>query len=103
MKTKLSIGKIQVGEVKVENISLEHEYTAGDVVQLLGAGKNFVKEVIKDFPEMLEDIEKAYDVYDKIDAKQRNAKSEVKALSRDEMLNHLSKHLVAHISDSCNI
>lgn len=103
MKTKLSIGKIQVGEVKVENISLEHEYTAGDVVQLLGAGKNFVKEVIKDFPEMLEDIEKAFDVYDKIDAKQRNVKPEIKALSRDEMLNHLATHLAVHMSDSCNI
>lgn len=67
MKTKFSIGNIEFNGVKLENISIEQEYTAKEAVDLVYAGKNFVRDLIKDLPEMILDLEKAYNTFEEVD------------------------------------
>lgn len=69
MKTLLKIGKITVGEVSVSDITIEQEYTAKDVVELAYNGKAFVKELIKELPEIMDDLYVAFNKFNEIDDK----------------------------------
>lgn len=57
MKTIFKLGSIEVQGVKINDIEVTQEYTAKEVIDLVFAGKSFVKSLIKDLPEMLEDLE----------------------------------------------
>lgn len=69
MKTLLKLGNITVGEISVSDITIEQEYTAKDAVELAYNGKAFFKELIKELPEMLEDLQVAFNKFSEIDAK----------------------------------
>lgn len=57
MKTTFKLGSIEIQGVKINDIEVTQEYTAKEAIDLVFAGKAFVKELIKDLPEMLEDLE----------------------------------------------
>ena len=57
MKTIFKLGSIEVQGVKINDIEVTQEYTAKESIDLEFAGKSFVKSLIKDLPEMLEDLE----------------------------------------------
>ncbi|MEG1494688.1 MAG: hypothetical protein RR406_00090 [Bacilli bacterium] len=76
MKTLFKIENIEVRDIKIGNITLEQEYTATDAIQLLTAGKDFVKTLVKELPEMLEDLEKAFNKAIEIDERIENSKQE---------------------------
>lgn len=57
MKTIFKLGSIEVQGVKINDIEVTQEYTAKEAIDLVFAGKSFVKSLIKDLPEMLEDLE----------------------------------------------
>lgn len=69
MKTTLKIGNITIGDVKVSDVSIEQEYTTKDVVELAYNGKNFVKELIKELPEIMDDLYVAFNKFNEIDKK----------------------------------
>ena len=69
MKTLFKIGNIAVGEVSISDITIEQEYTAKDVVELAYNGKNFIKELIKELPEIIDDLQVAFNKFNKVDAK----------------------------------
>lgn len=60
MKTTLKLGSIEIQGVKINDIEVTQEYTAQEAINLTFAGKSFVKSLIKDLPEMLEDLEVAF-------------------------------------------
>lgn len=69
MKTLLKLGNITVGNVSVSDITIEQEYTAKDVVELAFNGKNFVKELIKELPEAMDDLYVAFNKFNELDKK----------------------------------
>lgn len=69
MKTLLKLGNITVGEISISDITIEQEYTATDVVELAYHGKSFVKELIKELPEIMEDLYTAFDKFNELDEK----------------------------------
>lgn len=74
MKARLNVKGIQVGELKIGDIVLEQEYTVSEAVNMMNAGKQFVKELIRDLPEMLLDLEGAYETIQEIDERQSESK-----------------------------
>ena len=62
MKTTFKLGSIEIQGVKINDIEVTQEYTAQEAINLTFAGKSFVKSLIKDLPEMLEDLEVAFNV-----------------------------------------
>lgn len=69
MKTLLKLGNITVGNVSVSDITIEQEYTATDVVELAYHGKSFVKELIKELPEVMDDLYSAFEKFNELDKK----------------------------------
>lgn len=67
MKTIFKLGSIEVQGVKINDIEVTQEYTAKEVIDLVFAGKSFVKSLIKDLPEMLEDLEVVSNKFNGID------------------------------------
>lgn len=67
MKTIFKLGSIEVQGVKINDIEVTQEYTAKEAIDLVFAGKSFVKSLIKDLPEMLEDLEVAFNKCNEID------------------------------------
>lgn len=67
MKTIFKLGSIEVQGVKINDIEVTQEYTAKEAIDLVFAGKSFVKSLIKDFPEMLEDLEVVSNKFNGID------------------------------------
>lgn len=67
MKTIFKLGSIEVQGVKINNIEVTQEYTAKEAIDLVFAGKSFVKSLIKDLPEMLEDLEVVSNKFNGID------------------------------------
>ena len=78
MKTKINLGNIEFNRIKLSNISLEQEYSAKEAVELAFAGKSFVKSLIKDLPEMILDLDKAFETFNEVDSKYENIKDFVK-------------------------
>lgn len=69
MKTLLKLGNITVGNISVSDITIEQEYTAKDVVELAFNGKSFVKELIKELPEVMDDLYVAFNKFNELDEK----------------------------------
>ena len=67
MKTIFKLGSIEVQGVKINDIEVTQEYTAKEAIDLVLAGKSFVKSLIKDLPEMLEDLEVVSNKFNGID------------------------------------
>ena len=67
MKTTFKLGSIEIQGVKINDIEVTQEYTAQEAINLTFAGKSFVKSLIKDLPEMLEDLEVAFNKFNEID------------------------------------
>lgn len=67
MKTTIKLGSIEVKGIKINDIELSQEYTAQDAINLTFAGKSFVKGLIKELPEMFEDLEIAFNKFNEID------------------------------------
>lgn len=67
MKTIFKLGSIEVQGVKINDIEVTQEYTAKEAIDLVFAGKSFVKSLIKDLPEMLEDLEVVSNKFNGID------------------------------------
>lgn len=76
MKTKFAIGNLEINGVKIENISIEQEYSVGEAVDMMKCGKDFVREIIRDLPEVMENVErimaKAEEIDDKINEEKDN-------------------------------
>lgn len=87
MKTTLNVKGIQLGELKIEGISIEQEYTLSDAVNMMNAGKQFVKDLIKDIPEMLLDLEGAFETFQEIDERQSDKARELFAELNSEGAN----------------
>lgn len=77
MKTTLNVKGIQLGELKIEGISIEQEYSVSDAINMMNAGKQFVKDLIKDIPEMLLDLEGAFETFQEIDERQSDKAREL--------------------------
>ena len=67
MKTIFKLGSREVQGVKINDIEVTQEYTAKEAIDLVFAGKSFVKSLIKDLPEMLEDLEVVSNKFNGID------------------------------------
>ncbi|MGL4878020.1 hypothetical protein [Paraclostridium dentum] len=81
MKSTFKIGNLSFGDIQVNDIEFTQEYTAQEAVNLLFNGKEFVKELLKDMPVMLDDCdviaEKAMELDKKYSTSMHNTGSEM--------------------------
>lgn len=67
MKTLFKLGNITMGEVTISDLTIEQDYTVTDIVELAYHGKSFIKELVKDLPELIDDICVAFSKAEKLD------------------------------------
>lgn len=76
MKTKFTLKNIEVEAIKIGEITIEQDYSVSELVSAVNAGKSFVKELLKELPEMISDAQKVVEVID-IAEEQERQKSKV--------------------------
>lgn len=64
MKSTFKLGSIEIQGVKLNNIEFTQEYTATEAISLMSFGKKFVRELIKEIPDMMDDVAKAQEKLD---------------------------------------
>lgn len=69
MKTTLKIGSIEIQGIKLNDLEVSQEYTTREAIDLAYNGKNLVKNIIKELPEIFEDLEIAFNKFEEIDAR----------------------------------
>lgn len=67
MKTTIKLGSIEVKGIKINDIEVTKEHTLSEAIGLIRFGKHFTQELIKELPEMLEDLEIAFNKFNEID------------------------------------
>lgn len=76
MKTKFTLKNIEVEDIKIGEITVEQDYSVSELVSAVNAGKSFVKELLKELPEMISDAQKVVEAID-IAEEQERQKSKV--------------------------
>lgn len=66
MKLNFKIGAINIQGVMIRDLEISQEYTTKEFVDLVYAGKNFMKDIIKEAPEIMEDLEVAQNKFEEI-------------------------------------
>ena len=61
MKTNLVLKNVEIAGVKIGEVAVEQDYSVTEILKLANGSKNFVKELLKDLPEMLADLKKSVD------------------------------------------
>lgn len=67
MKTNLVLKNIEIAGIKIGEVAIEQNYSVSEILKLANGGKNFVKELLKDLPEMLADFKKSIDYIDSVE------------------------------------
>lgn len=81
MKTKFTLKNIEVEAIKIGEITIEQDYSVSELISAVNAGKSFVKELIKELPEMISDAQKVAEAID-IAEEQERQKSKVDCIVR---------------------
>ena len=97
MKSTFKIGNIDIQGVKLEDIEFTQEYTISEAMSLMDYGKKFVKELLKELPEMIEDIA---DIEETVDNgpmfKSMHSHSDMSGIRETDMPEHI-KHFVKDV------
>lgn len=56
MKSTFKLGSIEISGVKLNNIEFTQEYTATEAISLISFSKSFMKDIVKELPEIMEDL-----------------------------------------------
>ena len=62
MKTKFTLKNIEVEAIKIGEITIEQDYSVSELISAVNGGKSFVKELLKELPEMISDAQKVVEV-----------------------------------------
>lgn len=76
MKSTFKIGNIEVQGVKLENVEFTQEYTASEAMELMNFGKRFVRNILRELPEIMEDLETAFNKVVEIEDRQETENPE---------------------------
>ena len=76
MKTKFTLKNIEVEDIKIGEITVEQDYSVSELISAVNGGKSFVKELLKELPEMISDAQKVVEAID-IAEEQERQKSKV--------------------------
>ena len=64
MKTKFTLKNIEVEAIKIGEITIEQDYSVSELISAVNGGKSFVKELLKELPEMISDAQKVAEAID---------------------------------------
>lgn len=92
MKTIFKLGSIEVQGVKINDIEVTQEYTAKEAIDLVFAGKSFVKSLIKDLPEVLEDLEVVSNKFNGIDEIDERVESKDMTKELEDFIKEINKN-----------
>ena len=81
MKTKFTLKNIEVEAIKIGEITIEQDYSVSELISAVNGGKSFVKELLKELPEMISDAQKVAEAID-IAEEQERQKSKVDCIVR---------------------
>ena len=81
MKTKFTLKNIEVEAIKIGEITIEQEYSVSELISAVNGGKSFVKELLKELPEMISDAQKVVEAIDIAEEQERQA-SKVNSIVR---------------------
>lgn len=59
MKTSFTLRNIKFQGVEIGEVRIDNEYSIGEAVKALNAGKDFIKTLVKELPEFMQDVKKA--------------------------------------------
>lgn len=86
MKTNLVLKNIEIAGAKIGEVAIEQEYSVSEILKLANGGKNFVKELLKDLPEMLADFKKSMDYIDSVEKEEEYDKEKETLIIVNEYL-----------------
>ena len=86
MKTNVVLKNIEIAGVKIGEVAIEQEYSVSEILKLANGGKNFVKELLKDLPEMLADFKKSMDYIDSVEKEEEYDKEKETLIIVNEYL-----------------
>lgn len=86
MKTNLVLKNIEIAGAKIGEVAIEQEYSVSEILKLANGGKNFVKELLKDLPEMLADCKKSMDYIDSVEKEEEYDKEKETLIIVNEYL-----------------
>lgn len=86
MKTNLVLKNIEIAGIKIGEVAVEQEYSVSEILKLANGSKSFVKELLKDLPEMLADFKKTIDYTESVEKK----KNELKVKFFDEYVSAIN-------------
>lgn len=99
MKTTLTLKGIKFQGIEVGEVRFDNEYSVTEAVKALNAGKNFVKDLIKELPEIMQDVNNAETAMNKIfdtvaskDVKEE-PKSELVKETREDVIDRYCRRL----------
>ena len=71
MKTKFTLKNIEVEAIKIGEITIEQDYSVSELISAVNGGKSFVKELLKELPEMISDAQKVVEAIDIAEEQER--------------------------------
>ena len=71
MKTKFTLKNIEVEAIKIGEITVEQDYSVSELISAINGGKSFVKELLKELPEMISDAQKVIEAIDIAEEQER--------------------------------
>lgn len=83
MKTKFTLKNIEVEAIKIGEITIEQDYSVSELISAVNGGKSFVKELLKDLPEMISDAKKVAEAMDIVREQER----------QENKVNHMICHI----------
>lgn len=83
MKTKFTLKNIEVEAIKIGEITIEQEYSVSELISAVNGGKSFVKELLKELPEMISDAQKVVEAIDIAEEQER----------QENKVNHIVRHI----------
>lgn len=86
MKTNVVLKNIEIAGVKIGEVAIEQDYSVSEILKLANGGKNFVKELLKDLPEMLADFKKSMDYIDSVEKEEEYDKEKETLIIVNEYL-----------------
>ena len=83
MKTKFTLKNIEVEAIKIGEITIEQDYSVSELISAINGGKSFVKELLKELPEMISDAQKVIEAIDIAEEQDR----------QENKVNHIVSHI----------
>ena len=96
MKYNVKLSNVEFGGIKIGGLEVQTEVSVGELFGM----KNLAKEVIKELPEVIQDVKVVADLMDKFEEENEDnfLVTQIERLIRERQL-HVAKNMISKVSD----